>query len=76
MGKGVDKNERKAFDLFTIAAKKGNPVAQVGVGESYENGRGVVRNPKMADTCTTSRVFKDSRGRSKRLKIISMKRSN
>jgi len=37
-GEGVRQNIRSAFDLYYIAAQKGDATAQLNVGEFYENG--------------------------------------
>ena len=45
-GKGVKKDQQKAFDLFQKAAKMGDPSAQVNVGVLYAWGEGIT-NDKM-----------------------------
>lgn len=45
MGLGVEKNERKSFELYQLAAKQNNAVAQNNLGVMYEKGI-VVRTDK------------------------------
>ena len=45
-GKGVKKDQKKAFELFQKAAKMGDPSAQVNVGVLYAWGEGIT-NDKM-----------------------------
>lgn len=47
-GEGVDKDEKRAVELFTITAEQGNAVAQYNLGVMYEHGRGVDKDEKRA----------------------------
>ena len=47
-GRGVEKNEKKAAELFQKAANQGNLKAQFGLGQMYEEGRGVEKNETKA----------------------------
>lgn len=47
-GKGVDKNPKKAFELYLEAAEKGLVTAMANVGDMYLAGEGTERNPEAA----------------------------
>jgi TPR repeat protein len=47
-GKGVPKDEKRAFELYTTAAKARNIEAQLRVGDCYRNGRGVRKDTSEA----------------------------
>jgi TPR repeat protein len=48
LGRGVEKDERRAFEWFRNAAGAGDPAGQFTLGQIYENGRGVVQDYKEA----------------------------
>ncbi len=43
-GKGVDKDYKKAFKWYELAAKQGQPVAQYNLGNMYERGEGLAKD--------------------------------
>ncbi|MBI5239618.1 MAG: SEL1-like repeat protein [Elusimicrobia bacterium] len=47
-GSAGSQDERKAAEYFRAAAKAGDPVAQFRLGESYEKGRGVIKDSRQA----------------------------
>ena len=47
-GKGVTKDEKKAFEWFTKSADQGGAYDQINLGECYENGKGVAKDEKKA----------------------------
>ena len=47
-GEGVEKDPKKAFELYCLAAREGNAEAQFSLGWMYANARGVERNDAMA----------------------------
>ena len=47
-GREVEKNEKKAIELYEKAANQGNPKAQYKLGKMYEEGRGVKKDAKKA----------------------------
>lgn len=47
-GEGVEKDPKKAFELYCLAAREGNAEAQYSLGWMYANARGVERNDAMA----------------------------
>jgi TPR repeat protein len=44
VGRGVEKDERSAFEWFRNAAGAGDPAGQFALGRIYENGRGVAQD--------------------------------
>jgi TPR repeat protein len=44
VGRGVEKDERRAFEWFRNAAGAGDPAGQFALGQIYENGRGVAQD--------------------------------
>lgn len=40
LGQGVDKNDKTAFELFSLSARQGFAPAQMSLGNMYENGFG------------------------------------
>jgi hypothetical protein len=47
-GNGVNKDKKKAFELYMKAAELGSSMAASNVGKCYENGTGVKRNKQEA----------------------------
>ena len=47
-GRGVAKDEQRAFSLFKAAADQGLPAAQLNVGRMYADGIGTSKNEKLA----------------------------
>jgi TPR repeat protein len=47
-GRGVEKDEKAAFELFREAAKQGNLSAQYHLGKCYQDGEGVNKDAKAA----------------------------
>lgn len=50
-GKGVEKDLKKAFSLYSLAVSKGDAMAEFNVGQAYYFGLGVVRNLSKALEC-------------------------
>jgi TPR repeat protein len=44
VGRGVEKDEKRAFEWFRNAAGSGDPAGQFTLGQIYENGRGVAQD--------------------------------
>jgi TPR repeat protein len=47
-GKGVNVDYEKAFELYTKAAKQGEPIALGNIGQMYEIGAGIQQNSTRA----------------------------
>lgn len=47
-GEGVEKDEKRAYELYCLAARDGNPEAQFSLGWMYANARGVERDDATA----------------------------
>ena len=62
-GRGVEKNDKKAFECYEEARKMGNSQGWIEVGDCYWNGRGVEKNYKKAFECyEEARKMGNSRG--------------
>ena len=47
-GQGVEKNAKRAVELFTLSANQGHAEAQCYLGIMYEKGKGVEKDTKRA----------------------------
>ena len=47
-GEGAEKDEKRAVELFTLAADQGHPKAQFNLGIMYDEGQGVDKDEKRA----------------------------